>query len=80
MGNLVKICNIRKYPTEEATKLLLVGQVLSHLDYVNTILAGVPECNINKMQRIEKFTAKLATKVRQMIVQQLPLKSIIGYH
>ena len=25
---------------EEATKLLLVGLVLSHLDYANTILAG----------------------------------------
>ena len=40
MENLVKIHKIRKYLMEEATKLLLVGLVLSHLDYANTILAG----------------------------------------
>ena len=65
MGNLVKICNIRKYLTEEDTKMLLVGLVLSHLDYVNAILAGLPECDINKMHRIENFAANLATKVRK---------------
>ena len=63
MGNLVKICNIRKYLTEEVTKTLLVGLVLSHLDYANAILAGLLECDINKMQRIENITAKLAMKV-----------------
>ena len=65
MGNLVKICNIRKYLTDDATKTLLVGLVLSHLDYVNAILAGLPECDINKMQKIENIAAKLATKVRK---------------
>ena len=63
MGNLVKIHNIRKYLTEEATKMLLV--VLSHLDYANAILAGLPECDINKMQRIENTAAKLAMEVRK---------------
>ena len=58
MVNLVKICNIRKYLTEDATKTLLVGLVLSHLDYANAILAGLPECDINKMQRIENIASQ----------------------
>ena len=50
---------------EEATKMLLVDLVLSHLDYANAILPGLPDCDINKMQRIENNAAKLATKVRK---------------
>ena len=45
--------------------MLLVGLVLPYLDYVNTILAGLPECDINKMHKIENMAAKLATKVRK---------------
>ena len=45
--------------------MLLVGLVLSHLHYGNAILAGLQEYNINKMQKIENITAKLATKVRK---------------
>ena len=65
MGNLVRICNIRKYLMTEATKMLFVGLVLSHLDYANSTLAGLPGCNINKMQRIENITSKIAMKVRK---------------
>ena len=64
-GKSGQIHNIRKYLTEEATEMLLVGLVLSHQDYANAILAGLPECDIDKMQRIENITAKLATKVRK---------------
>ena len=65
MGNRVRIHNIRKYLKEEATKMFLVGLVLSHLDYVNAILAALPECDINNMQKIEHITAKLAMKVKK---------------
>ena len=78
--NLVKIHNIRKYLTEEATKMLLVGgQVLSHLDYANAIIAGLQECDINKMQRVENITAKLAMKGRKHDSSTTALKSFIGY-
>ena len=76
LGNLVKMCNIRKYLMEEAIKTLLVGLVLSHLDYANTILAGIPECDINKMQRIENVTAKLAMKVRKYSSSTTALKKL----
>ena len=63
--NLVKIPNIMKYLTEGTTKTLLLVLVLSYLDYANAILAGLPECNSNKMQRIENITTKLAMKARK---------------
>ena len=65
MVNLVKICNIRKNLSEAVTKTFSGGLVLSHLEYVNAILAGLPEFDINKWQRIENIAAKLATKVRK---------------
>ena len=65
MVNLVKIHNIRKYLTEDTTKTLLVGLVLSYLDYAYAIPAELLECDINKMQRIENSAAKLATKARK---------------
>ena len=77
MGNLVKIHNIRKYLTEEATKTFLVGIVLSQLDYVNAILEGLPEYDINKMQMIENIAAKLATKVRKLDSTTTALKKAL---
>ena len=65
MENVVKICNIRKFLMEEATKTILVALVLSHLDYANEILPGLHECDINKMQKIEYMAVKLATRVRK---------------
>ena len=65
MVNLVKIHNIRKYLAEDTANTLLVGLVLSNLDYANAILAELPDCDINKIQRIENIAAKLATKVRK---------------
>ena len=76
MVNLVKICNIRRYLTENATKTLLVGLVLSHLDYTNAILAGLPECDINKMHRRENIAAKLATEARKHDTTTTALKKL----
>ena len=45
--------------------MLLVGLALSHLGYANAILARLPECDINQMQRIENTAAKLATNVKK---------------
>ena len=62
---LAKMFNIRKYLTENATKTLLVGLVLPQMDYTNAIIAGLPECDVNKMLRIENIAANLAMKVRK---------------
>ena len=43
MYNLQKIKHIRPLLTEDATKTILMGTVISHLDYVNSILIGLPD-------------------------------------
>ena len=59
MTNLQRIKNIRKYLTVESSAKLVVSLCLSHLDYSNSILAGLPACTIGKIQRIQNYAAKL---------------------
>ena len=43
---------IQRYLTKDAATTLVLGLVISHLDYCNSILYGLPECDINKFQQI----------------------------
>ena len=42
MFSLVRIIRIRHYLTQEACNVLVMGLVISHLDYVNSVLMGLP--------------------------------------
>ena len=59
MINYLRIKNIRKYLTKEATEILVLSLVISHLDYCNVILYGIAQSEICKMQRIQNMCAKL---------------------
>ncbi len=59
MINLLRIKAIRPYLTEYATQLLVQGLVISHLDYCNIALIGIPE---KDLQRIQNLAAKLVFK------------------
>ena len=37
----------------------MLGLVISHLDYCNSILAGLPDVSINQMQRVQNLVAKV---------------------
>ena len=39
--NIIKVCNIRKYLTRETYHKLVLYLVISHLDYANSMLAGL---------------------------------------
>ena len=62
MINLNKIRNIRRYLTTEATEVLVLSLVMSHLDYSNSILYGISKHQMQKMQRIQNICAKLVLK------------------
>ena len=49
MLNLHRIKAARKNLTRTAYNKLVVALVLSHLDYANSLLGGLPKSNINKM-------------------------------
>ena len=59
MISIFKIRNIRKYLTQSATEILVLSTVVSHLDYCNSILAGLPNSEISRMQRLQNIAAKL---------------------
>jgi hypothetical protein len=85
MLNYFRIKNIRKYLTEDATKILVLSLVISHLDYCNAILAGISENEMNRMQRIQNMCAKLvlsrgkydSSKDSLLILHWLPIKARI---
>ena len=59
MLNIQCIRNIRHLLTQEATEILVLGTVVSLLDYCNSILVSLPEVDITKMQCIQNIAAKM---------------------
>ena len=59
MLNIQQIKNIRHLLAQEATEILVLGTVMSHLDYCNSILVGLPDVDISKMQHIQNIAAKM---------------------
>jgi hypothetical protein len=62
MMNFLRIKSIRRYLTKEATEILVLTLVVSHLDYCNVILYGVAEQDLCKFQRIQNMCAKLVLR------------------
>ena len=48
--------------TQEATSSLLLSLCVSHLDYCNSVLYGLPDITINKMQKIQNMCAHLVLR------------------
>ena len=59
MMNLQRIKAICHMLSQEACHQLMLGLVMSHLDYVNAILINLPQREIQKLQRIQNMSAKI---------------------
>ena len=59
MFNLVCIKRLRPSLTVEAANILVMGLVISHLDYANSILIGVPDVTIKQLQCVQNIAAKV---------------------
>ena len=59
MLNIQQIKNIRHLLTQEATEILVLGTVMSHLDYCISALVGLPDVDISKMQHIQNIVARM---------------------
>ena len=68
MLNLLKVKAARKNLTRTTCNKIVVALVLSHLDYTNGILGGLPKSNIDKMQAVQSMAAKIILG-KAMIVQ-----------
>ena len=62
MANFNKIRQIRRFLTDEACATLILGLVMSHIDYSNGLLTGVPDSTIYPFQRLQNMCAKLILK------------------
>ena len=78
--SIIKICNIRKYLTRETCHKLILPLVISHLDYANSMLEGLPSSSIKNNAKITKHSCK--TNPPEKMPWKAPQnasKSYIGY-
>ena len=61
MNGLRLIRQIRHHLSDDACHVIVLGLVISHLDYANALYINLPSTEINKLQRIQNFAAKLIT-------------------
>ena len=58
MFNLQRLKMICYMLEKYTAHTLVLGLVTSHLDYVNGILSGLPDIDINKLQKVQNVTVK----------------------
>ena len=59
MYNQLRIKHISRHLTQEVAQILVSSLVMSHLDYANSLLYGLPACDIDKLQCVQNCAAKL---------------------
>ena len=67
--NIIKIRNIRKYLNQDTCHKLVITLVLSHLDYLNSLLSGLPDSSINILQKVQNSAARLVLGKMQTTAQ-----------
>ena len=56
------IGHIRRYLSNDATKSLVHGLVMSRLDDCNALLRGLPDTTMNKLRRVQNMAARIVTR------------------
>ena len=87
MVNLQHIHLIRQYLTQDTTQSLVLGIVMSHLDYSNAIFSGLPDKDMANLQRILNAGAKLVLQKDKLAssteclcaLQWVPIRERIDY-
>ena len=59
---LYNLRRIRKYLSKDNTKTLVHAFISSNIDYCNSLLYGLPEYQLNKLQRVQNMCAGLICK------------------
>ena len=61
--NLSIIRKIRKFLDVDSTKIIVHALVMSHLDYCNSLLFGLPKSSLARLQCIQNTAARLILKL-----------------
>ena len=78
MWNLQQLKLLQPSLTAQAYMRLVLGLVMSHLDYVKSAFIGLPASDINKMKRVQNAAAKLVLNLKRMDSSMEALKNYIG--
>ena len=62
MANIIRIRGIHHLLTEEAASSLVLSLCVSHLDYCNAALYGLPDITISRMQRVQNMCVHLVLR------------------
>ncbi|XP_071804869.1 uncharacterized protein [Asterias amurensis] len=57
---------IRQYLDQSTTEKLIHAFVMSRIDNNNSLLYGLPECQLHKLQRVQNSAARLITRTRSL--------------
>ena len=76
MFNLFKITNIRNFLITEACHTAVLAMVISHLDYANAIMVGLPEKYMGRLQRDQNMAAKVVLKRGKYTSSKASLQSL----
>ena len=79
MFNLVCIKRLRLSQTVEAANTLVMGLVISHLDYANSILIGVPDITMKQLQYVQNMAAKVVLQVDKYACPRECMKICTGF-
>ena len=87
MVNLRCIHLIRQHLTQDTKQTLVLGIVMSHLDYSNAIFSGLPDKDMANLQRIQNAGAKLVLQKDKLAsstqclhaLHWLPIRERIDY-
>ena len=60
---LYNIRQIRKFLSMDSTKTLIHAFVTSHLDYCNSLLAGIPQYQLQRLQKVLNAAARLIYQI-----------------
>ena len=59
MLNIFKIKHIKRYLTQEACEVLVHGLIMLHFNYCNSLYYGLPDFDLNRLQRVHSIACKL---------------------
>ena len=62
---LKNVSQIRKYITKDACNHVVRSNVLSRLDYCNGLLTDIPGVQLNRLQRLQNWAARIIFKVER---------------
>ena len=73
---LYKIRQIRKFLSEDSTKILIHAFVTSHIDYCNSLLFGIPKYQIDRLQKVVNATVRLVCHIPRYAHITLTLRNL----